>query len=54
LIGQVGTSGIYTCFGHQHVGLTSGPKSGRMIADMITDRRPNYDMSPFDPNRFAL
>jgi glycine/D-amino acid oxidase-like deaminating enzyme len=52
MIGQVRNSGLYTCFGHQHVGLTAGPKSGRMIADMITGRHANFDIMPYDPNRF--
>jgi D-amino-acid dehydrogenase len=52
LIGEIDQSGIFTCFGHQHIGLTAGPKSGRMIADMISGRRVNYDMAAYDPNRF--
>ena len=53
LIGQLGHSGIYTAFGHQHVGLTAGPKTGRLIADLIAKRTPNIDMSPYDPKRYA-
>lgn len=43
----------YSAFGHQHVGLTGGPKTGRIIADMISGQRPNMDMSPFDPKKYA-
>lgn len=46
--------GIYFAFGAQHVGLTSGPKTGRLIADMIGERRPNIDLSPFATNRFDI
>ncbi|WP_114284678.1 NAD(P)/FAD-dependent oxidoreductase [Candidatus Halocynthiibacter alkanivorans] len=53
LIGEVGTSGVYTAFGHHHIGLTSGPKTGRMVADLICGRPPNYDLSPYEPKRFA-
>lgn len=53
LIGQLKHSGIYTCFGHQHIGLTGGPKSGRIVADMISGKTPNADLSAFDPNRFT-
>lgn len=53
LIGQLGNSGIYTCFGHQHVGLTAGPKSGRMVADMMTGRHSNLDLTPYNPARFT-
>lgn len=52
LIGEVGSTGIFAGFGHQHVGLTSGPKTGRMIADLIAGRRPNIDLGPYDPQRF--
>lgn len=53
LIGELGDSGIYTGFGHQHVGLTAGPKTGRMIAQMINGQSPNIDMSPYAPERYV-
>jgi len=53
LIGEIAQSGIYTAFGHQHVGLTAGAKTGRLISDLIAQRLPNIDMSPYDPNRYA-
>ena len=43
---------IWFAFGAQHVGLTSGPKTGRLIADMIGGRTPNMDMTPFATGRF--
>ena len=52
LIGEIGDSGIYTGFGHQHVGLTAGPKTGRILAQMITGDAPNIDLSPYDPARY--
>ena len=53
LIGEIAQSGIYTAFGHQHVGLTAGAKTGRLISDIVSQRMPNIDMSPYDPNRYA-
>lgn len=53
LIGQVGNSQIFTAFGHHHIGLTGGPKTGRMIAGLITDTPVNSDLSPFHPQRFS-
>ncbi|MCB1739464.1 MAG: FAD-dependent oxidoreductase [Gammaproteobacteria bacterium] len=54
LLGPVrGAAGVYMAFGHQHVGLTGGPKSGRIIADLIAGRRPNLDLSPYSPERFG-
>ncbi|THH36881.1 FAD-binding oxidoreductase [Aliishimia ponticola] len=53
LLGQVGDSGVYTGFGHHHIGLTAGPKSGRLIAQMISGQPPNMDLTPYHPARFA-
>ena len=54
LIGPMDKAGKgYVGFGHQHVGLTGGPKTGRLIADMISGRAPNADMSAFDPARYG-
>ena len=53
LIGEIKNSGIFTAFGHQHIGITAGPKTGRLIADMISGRTPNIDMAPYDPSRYA-
>lgn len=52
LIGQLGQSGVFTGFGHHHIGLTGGPKTGRLIAGMIMDQPANLDLTPFDPERF--
>lgn len=43
----------YSAFGHQHVGLTGGPKTGRIIADLIGGKTPNLDLSPFDPRKHS-
>lgn len=53
LIGQIGDSRVYTGFGHQHIGLTAGPKTGRLLAQMITGASPNADLSGFAPERFG-
>ncbi len=52
LMGEIGRTGVHAAFGHQHIGLTAGPKTGRLVADMISGRRPNLDMAPYDANRF--
>jgi len=54
LIGELAQSGIYAGFGHQHVGLTAGPKTGRLIAQMIDGTPPNIDMTPYDPARYGV
>ncbi len=43
---------IHFAFGHQHVGLTSGPKTGRLVADAIAGRRSNADLEQFRVDRF--
>lgn len=43
---------IHFAFGAQHIGLTSGPGTGRLIADLIAGRTPNIDMAPFRVGRF--
>lgn len=48
-----GQANIYFAFGHQHVGLMSGPRTGRLIADLIAGDRPNIDLAPFGAGRFA-
>lgn len=53
LIGPVpGVAGAYLGFGHHHVGLTGGPKTGRLLAQMISGQRPNLDVAPYAPLRF--
>ncbi|MEM8553043.1 MAG: FAD-dependent oxidoreductase [Pseudomonadota bacterium] len=54
LIGPVpAVKGAYLGFGHHHIGLTAGPKTGRLLAQMISGKRPNVDTSAFAPSRFA-
>ena len=53
LIGQVRETGVYVGFGHQHIGLTGGPKTGRLLAQIMTGQTPNIDMHPYAPTRFA-
>ncbi len=53
LIGQIGTSRVYTAFGHHHIGLTGGPKTGRLIAGLIAGQGINTDLAPYHPQRFT-
>ena len=43
---------IYTAFGHQHVGLTGGAKTGRIMAGLMTGEPGNLDLSAYRPDRF--
>lgn len=48
-----GLGNVYLGYGHNHVGMMSGPRTGRLLADLIAGRKPNVDLSPFDPGRFS-
>lgn len=48
-----GAQGVIFAFGSQHVGLTIGPRLGRLVADLAARRHPNIDLSPYRPGRFA-
>jgi D-amino-acid dehydrogenase len=45
---------VLMAFGHHHVGLTGGPRTGRLVADLASGRRPNIDLAPYSPERFAV
>jgi D-amino-acid dehydrogenase len=54
LIGEVPRHrGLFLAFGHHHVGLTTGPKTGRLLAGMVNGEAPTIDMAPYAPARFA-
>ena len=40
-------------YGHAHWGLTLGPVSGRLLAEMITGTAPFCDPAPFSAERFG-
>lgn len=43
---------LFYAFGHQHVGLTCGPATGRIVARLMKGDAPNVDIEPFSANRF--
>jgi D-amino-acid dehydrogenase len=42
---------LYLALGHQHIGLTLGPMTGRLIADLVAGRDPGLDLAPYAPGR---
>lgn len=48
-----GAEGVVYAFGSQHIGLTIGPKLGRVIADLLSERRSNFDLAPYGAERFG-
>ena len=54
VIGEIpGLSGAVAAFGHDHVGLTGGPKTGRLVAQIVSGKQPNLDLTPYSPARFV-
>ena len=45
--------GLWFDFGHQHHGLTLGPVTGRLLAEMMTGETPFADPTPFALARFG-
>ncbi len=43
---------VFHAFGHGHVGMTGGPYTGRIIADLVAGRPAPIDLTPFRPDRF--
>jgi D-amino-acid dehydrogenase len=46
-------AGLWLDFGHQHHGLTLGPATGRLLAEMMTGETPFADPRPFAVERFS-
>lgn len=44
--------GLWFAFGHAHHGLTLGPVTGRVLAELITGETPFIDISAYSPQRF--
>jgi D-amino-acid dehydrogenase len=47
-----GQPGLWLDYGHAHWGLTLGPVSGRLIADLVTGATPFCDPKPYSAERF--
>jgi D-amino-acid dehydrogenase len=45
--------GLWFAFGHNHHGLTLGPATGRLLAEMMTGETPFADPAPFAMGRFG-
>lgn len=43
---------VYYAFGHQHVGLTAAPMTGKAIAALVSGESTPIDLSPFGIDRF--
>lgn len=53
VIGEVpAIKGAYMGFGHQHVGLTGGARTGQLLAQLVAGQTVDIDLSPYRPTRF--
>ena len=43
---------VYFAFGHDHLGLTFGGITGKLISELVTNNMPSVDLEPFRPDRF--
>ncbi|MEH6625253.1 MAG: FAD-binding oxidoreductase [Motiliproteus sp.] len=43
---------VYYAFGHQHMGLTMGPKTGQLVAELVSSGNSEIDLSPYSIERF--
>ena len=48
-----GQGGLWLAYGHGHSGLTLGPVTGRLIAEMMTGETPFCDPAPYRAERFG-
>lgn len=46
--------GLYHAFGHGHIGLATGPVTGRLVASLVSGKPPAVPVAPFSPDRFRL
>lgn len=47
-----GNRRIIYAFGHQHLGMTLGPVSALLVADLAAGRKPSPDLEPYRVDRF--
>ena len=48
-----GTPNLFYAVGHQHLGLTLAAPTAELIADLVTGRKPRFDISALDLRRFG-
>ena len=48
-----GLRNLWYAFGHDHLGLTLGAVTGRLLSELISGQTPCVDPRPFSPRRFS-
>ena len=44
---------IIYAFGHQHLGWTLGPITGKIVSGILANEKTNLDLSPYNSLRFS-
>lgn len=53
IIGPAGVDGLFAIAGFSGHGFQHSPAAGRILADVVAGRDPNFDLSPFRYDRFG-
>ncbi len=53
-IGATRQPGLWLNTGHQHIGFSTGPASGELLADLLTGQKTAFDSTPYAPGRFGI
>ena len=43
---------VIHAYGHGHVGLAGSARTGRVVAQLLTDQTPEINLAPYSPQRF--
>ena len=52
IISKSADKNVFFAFGHQHLGMTLGPLTGELIADLVAGRTSEIDLTPYRADRF--
>ena len=47
-----GEENLWLACGHQHIGLMSGPVTGKLLVQSIVGETPDIDLQPFNARRW--
>jgi D-amino-acid dehydrogenase len=48
-----GRSRVFVAAGHNMLGVTLAPATGKVVAGLVLSGDPGIDLAPFSPSRFA-
>jgi D-amino-acid dehydrogenase len=55
VIGQApGLDNVFLATGHNMLGLSLAPSTGRLLAEIVTNKKTHVDPAPYSPDRFQV